>query len=445
MSESVPSTEGSLAKIIDASFESSKIFSTLPLFREITISPLSKRNKAILELLQTEQKYILSLLTMDAIYRRPILEASKRNLIQISESLINRIFSVHLDNIVHVNFMLLQGFVERINNWSEVQTLGDLLLNLVPFLKTYVSYMSSYDITVKILEDVENKTILKRFFENRYGPPILDLRSYLIMPVQRIPRYRLMLNELIKHTPEDHQDYPDLTRALSEINTVANLIDEAVAFQEKRDKLLKIQALLEGEKIQIFEAGRVLLEEGELLKVCRKDQQKRYFWLFSDILVYAKQVFKGRYSRARKFYLNKMLTRDIKDDKSVYKNAFRIESEKKSFVVLAQNEETKKRWMDAFSMAISKSKSSAETIKDKDSMRSNLIAPVWIPDHEALTCANCGVKFTIIERRHHCRRCGNVVCTSCSNRKMYLPGQGVKRVCNTCHEKPIDKRYSIDP
>lgn len=27
------------------------------------------------------------------------------------------------------------------------------------------------------------------------------------MPVQRIPRYKLLLTELLKHTPEDHPDY----------------------------------------------------------------------------------------------------------------------------------------------------------------------------------------------------------------------------------------------
>lgn len=28
------------------------------------------------------------------------------------------------------------------------------------------------------------------------------------MPVQRIPRYQLLLKELQKRTPEDHPDYP---------------------------------------------------------------------------------------------------------------------------------------------------------------------------------------------------------------------------------------------
>lgn len=36
------------------------------------------------------------------------------------------------------------------------------------------------------------------------------------------------------------------------------------------------------------------------------------------------------------------------------------------------------------------------------------VAPVWVPDSVATHCMNCGLKFTIIKRRHHCRACGKV-------------------------------------
>lgn len=34
------------------------------------------------------------------------------------------------------------------------------------------------------------------------------------MPVQRIPRYELLLKTLIGYTPEDHVDFQNLTQAL---------------------------------------------------------------------------------------------------------------------------------------------------------------------------------------------------------------------------------------
>ena len=32
----------------------------------------------------------------------------------------------------------------------------------------------------------------------------LDLMGYLITPVQRLPRYKLLLEDLLRNTPEDH-------------------------------------------------------------------------------------------------------------------------------------------------------------------------------------------------------------------------------------------------
>ena len=42
--------------------------------------------------------------------------------------------------------------------------------------------------------------------------------------------------------------------------------------------------------------------------------------------------------------------------------------------------------------------------------------------------------FTILNRRHHCRNCGSVVCGNCSKNKFLIPSQSKTpvRVCNTC-------------
>lgn len=39
----------------------------------------------------------------------------------------------------------------------------------------------------------------------------LDLLALLITPVQRILRYKLLLEDMIRHTPDGHKDKPDLS------------------------------------------------------------------------------------------------------------------------------------------------------------------------------------------------------------------------------------------
>ena len=56
---------------------------------------------------------------------------------------------------------------------------------------------------------------------------------YLITPVQRIPRYNLLLRDLIKQTKTDHPDYNSIQEALKHIGTVADDINKSVLKAEK--------------------------------------------------------------------------------------------------------------------------------------------------------------------------------------------------------------------
>lgn len=47
--------------------------------------------------------------------------------------------------------------------------------------------------------------------------------------------------------------------------------------------------------------------------------------------------------------------------------------------------------------------------------------PVWQPDEQAPSCFVCGSEFTLFFRRHHCRKCGRVVCNPCSSVKTTYP------------------------
>ncbi|KAJ1556707.1 hypothetical protein HK405_002071, partial [Cladochytrium tenue] len=46
----------------------------------------------------------------------------------------------------------------------------------------------------------------------------------------------------------------------------------------------------------------------------------------------------------------------------------------------------------------------------------------WVPDESAEECAaaDCAVRFSVVNRRHHCRRCGQVYCGSHLSRQAQL-------------------------
>lgn len=63
------------------------------------------------------------------------------------------------------------------------------------------------------------------------------------------------------------------------------------------------------------------------------------------------------------------------------------------------------------------------------------VPPYWIPDTMTNQCMQCDAKFSMIKRRHHCRACGLLLCSSCCNEKFVLPYLGSEgRICKNCLE-----------
>lgn len=59
---------------------------------------------------------------------------------------------------------------------------------------------------------------------------------------------------------------------------------------------------------------------------------------------------------------------------------------------------------------------------------------VWVPDHLVKKCMVCDEKeFSMLVRRHHCRKCGKVVCGPCSAYKAILNKGKAERICALCH------------
>lgn len=52
-----------------------------------------------------------------------------------------------------------------------------------------------------------------------------------------------------------------------------------------------------------------------------------------------------------------------------------------------------------------------------------IVLPKWQPDDELSSCSICGTPFTFLNRRHHCRRCGRLVCATCSPHRITIPRQ----------------------
>jgi hypothetical protein len=72
------------------------------------------------------------------------------------------------------------------------------------------------------------------------------LESLLIMPVQRIPRYNLLLRDLLRRTDDTHADFSNLTNALEQFENVMSYLDTNITEAENMKKFLEMGTRFKG-------------------------------------------------------------------------------------------------------------------------------------------------------------------------------------------------------
>jgi len=178
--------------------------------------------------------------------------------------------------------------------------------------------------------------------------------------------------------------------------------------------------------------GRVLVGEGVLTKACRKKPKPRQFFLFNDLLVYGNIVInKKKYNKQHLIPLEEVKLKSLEDE-GQFKNGWLLCTRGKSFAVFAATATEKQEWMAHINKCIE------DLLRKSGKKAVDEHAAVWVPDSEAGTCMHCKkVQFTLVNRRHHCRKCGVVCCNACSSKRFLLPAQSSKplRVCMTCFDE----------
>lgn len=87
------------------------------------------------------------------------------------------------------------------------------------------------------------------------------------MPVQRLPRIRLLLQDLLRHTPNDHPDHTSLQEALALISQIADFVNETLREHANVERMAEIQRTLVGYEQSLFVPGRRFVRVGRVQKV----------------------------------------------------------------------------------------------------------------------------------------------------------------------------------
>ncbi|XP_029817330.1 rho guanine nucleotide exchange factor 17 [Manacus vitellinus] len=250
------------------------------------------RKHVIMTLLDTEQSYVESLRTLMQGYMKPLKQPE--NSLLCDPSLVDEIFD-QIPELLEHHEQFLEQIHDCVQNWHEKQKVGDLLVQsfskdvLVNIYSAYIDNFLNAKDAVRIAKEARPafmKFLEQSMRENKEKQALSDL---MIKPVQRIPRYELLVKDLLKHTPEDHPDHPFLIDAQRNIKQVAERINKGMKSAEEVERnariVQEIESHIEGMEDLQAPLRRFLRQEMVVEVKAVGGKKDRSFFLFSDLLV----------------------------------------------------------------------------------------------------------------------------------------------------------------
>ncbi|XP_035501093.1 FYVE, RhoGEF and PH domain-containing protein 1 isoform X3 [Scophthalmus maximus] len=408
------------------------------------------------ELLHTEITYVSKLHLLDQVFCARLLEEARSRSsfpCEVVQGIFSNICSIYC---FHQQF-LLPALQKRMEEWDLNPRIGDILQKLAPFLKMYGEYVKNFDCALELVNtwmerSAQFKTIIQEIQrEERCGN--LTLQHHMLEPVQRIPRYELLLKDYLHRLPEDAPDHRDAQKSLELIATAAEHSNAAIRKMDRMRKLLKVYELLGGEE-DIVNPTNELIKEGHILKLSNKNgtTQDRYLILINDRLLYCVpklRLIGQKYGVRARIDVDGM---ELKETSSAaVPRTFVVSGKHRSLELQARTEEEKKDWIQAIQATIQRHEQTVESfrhlncsLRDDEStpphspscVELGKRAPTPIREKEVTLCMKCQEPFnSITKRRHHCKACGHVVCGKCSEFRARLSydNNRTNRVCVDCY------------
>lgn len=255
------------------------------------------RHRKVIEIYETEKSYVETLDLIYYYYYLPLKEMIKINEPILTHEEIDHIFC-GIEKIREKNREILKLLEERISNWHIDQAIGDIFVHIMEksMLYPHIKYIQNYNQNREFRLNLMNTNkAFNRFIKITMILPVMEGKSLddlLINPVQRIPRYILLLNDLIKSTKATHPDHFNISNGL-------RLVQEFTAFlnenNRRNEMMMDISSRLSGLDLP-ENPKRVLLHEGRIIHINEKEKNPRYAFLFSDCIVFAKDVKKKKKS-----------------------------------------------------------------------------------------------------------------------------------------------------
>lgn len=298
------------------------------------------RKNLLKEILETEQDYVKSLKVIIDGFLNPLRKSKI-----LKEQQLSSIFLT-----VETIAKLQEDFLRNIKNELDAPfpyqpKMGRVFSQWAPQLeKNYSEFISGFDEADKTLQKLldTNAAFKKQIEKLQQNPDCcsLPLQGILIKPVQRLPRYGLLLRDLINRTPSDHIDADGIKEALKAIEKVTSIANEQKREMENSKILSEVEKRISSKpklvqlmkdpkrKLKYHSSFKLLIKQMKFDKVELEIPQEPYeLYLYTDLCLLVKKRNEGDSSDVVYYIIYYLFSSIVFEDKA---NLFYFKTKQKS-------------------------------------------------------------------------------------------------------------------
>ncbi|XP_029349494.1 rho guanine nucleotide exchange factor 10 isoform X3 [Echeneis naucrates] len=248
-------------------------------------------------ILESEKNYL------DALKR--ILEQYEKPLSQIEPRLLSdrklKMTFYRVREILQCHFLFQIALASRVAEWDSHEMIGDVFVasfSKSMVLDAYSEYVNNFSNAMSVVRKTcASKPGFLDFLKHRQetSSDRMTLYGLMMKPIQRFPQFILLLQDMLKNTPVGHPDRLPLQMALTELETLAEKLNEKKREADQRCEIRHIAKAMNERYLNklLSNGSRYLIRSDDMIETVYNERgeiiktKERRLFLLNDVLMCA--------------------------------------------------------------------------------------------------------------------------------------------------------------
>lgn len=206
-----------------------------------------KKSSVMLEIVETERSYVNSLKVVMESFVMALRQQQLMDELELNRQHVKAIFS-EIEVLFNFQRFLLEQ-LEKKQPLNFYTNYGEVFVKMPDVLKVYTVYVNNFDQSLSTLKELSKNKAFVDWLRKRENDQKVHLDNLLITPIQRIPRYVLLLQDLLKYTRKHNADFEQLKTALKLIKETADIINSRKRVADQSNEVFRIHKQVKKKKM----------------------------------------------------------------------------------------------------------------------------------------------------------------------------------------------------